>query len=140
MGEEKKSQDGLYKYGDLVKLAKLDMKAKALLWFYAYAFNWKGKKPSYYTQDQICAYVGFSKSTYQKARQTLLDLGWIKTVKIGYDKPVFVTVKVGRDDENYDKRSWAKGHRSNNSTLEEDIQSLPPELRDPFENDGGSSK
>jgi hypothetical protein len=129
---EKKQQDGLYKYGEMVRLAKLDLKAKALLWFYAYTYNWSENRPSYYTQEQICAYVGFSPSTYQKSKKRLVELGWIKTTKPAFDKPVFVTPKKGRDDEKYEKYSWAKGHKTNKTTLEEDIENLPPEFRNPF--------
>jgi len=125
-------EKGFFDYAEKVKLAKIDLKAKALLWFYAYTFNWSEGKPSYYTQEQICAYVGFSPSTFQKTKRRLIELGWIRTEKIGYDLPVFVTVKIGRDDENYEKSSWAKGHKSNKQTLEEAIESLPADLRDPF--------
>ena len=123
---------GYFDYAEKVKLAKIDLKAKALLWFYAYTFNWTEGKPCFYTQEQICAYVGFSPSTFQSARRRLIELGWIKTHKASYDLPVFVTVKIGRDDENYEKSSWAKGHKSNKQTLEEAIESLPADLRDPF--------
>lgn len=131
--KEPKQQDGLYKYGEKVRLAKLDLKAKSLLWFYAYTFNWKESKPSYYTQEQICAYVGFSPGTYQKSKKKLIELGWIKTEKISYDLPVFVTVKIGKDDAEYEKWSWAKGHKSNKISLEEALESLTPEQRNPFE-------
>jgi len=123
---------GFFDYAEEVKLAKIDLKAKALLWFYAYTFNWSEGKPSYYTQEQICAYVGFSPSTFQKAKNRLIELGWILTEKKGYDLPVLVTVKVGKNDEKYERSSWAKGHRSNKQTLEQAIESLPAEFRDPF--------
>ena len=124
---------GYFDYAEKVKLAKIDLKSKALLWFYAYTFNWTEGKPSYYTQEQICAYVGFSPTTFQKVKNRLIELGWIKTHKASYDLPVFVTVKKGKDDENYEKSSWAKGHKSNKQTLEEAIDSLPTEFRDPFQ-------
>lgn len=130
--KEKKEQDGIYKYANSIRLAKLDIKTKALLWHYASAYNWTENKPSYYTQEQICAIVGFSPSTYQKAKKQLIELGWIKTIKVAYDSPVFVTPKIGRDDEQYEKHCWAKWHKSNKSTLAEDIDSLPREFRDPF--------
>ena len=133
MREVRVNKEGFFDYAERVKLAKLDLKSKALLWFYAYTFNWTEGKPSYYTQEQICAYVGFSPSTFQSARRRLIELGWIKTYKASYDLPVFVTVKKGRDDENYEKSSWAKGHKSNKQTLEEAIDSLPGEFRDPFQ-------
>ncbi len=133
MREVRVNKEGFFDYAERVKLAKLDLKSKALLWFYAYTFNWTEGKPSYYTQEQICAYVGFSPSTFQKVKNRLIELGWIKTHKASYDLPVFVTVKNGRDDENYEKSSWAKGHKSNKQTLEEAIDSLPAEFRDPFQ-------
>ena len=132
MTEKKRYNEGYFVYAGTVRTAKLDIKAKALLWFYAYTFNWTKGKPSYYTQEQICAYVGFSPSTYQKVKKYLIDLDWIKTSKASYDSPVFVTPSFGKDDENYELRSWAKGHKSNKKTLEEEIDCLPPELRDPF--------
>ena len=133
MREVRVNKEGFFDYAERVKLAKLDLKSKALLWFYAYTFNWTEGKPSYYTQEQICAYVGFSPSTFQKVKNRLIELGWIKTHKASYDLPVFVTVKNGRDDENYEKSSWAKGHKSNKQTLEEAIENLPAEFRDPFQ-------
>jgi predicted transcriptional regulator len=133
MNELNMKEKGFFDYAEGVKLAKIDLKAKALLWFYAYTYNWSEGKPSYYTQEQICAYVGFSPSTFQKAKNRLIELGWIKTYKTSYDLPVFVSVKKGRDDENYEKSSWAKGHKSNKQTLEEAIASLPSEFRDPFQ-------
>jgi hypothetical protein len=133
MNELNMKEKGFFDYAEGVKLAKIDLKAKALLWFYAYTYNWSEGKPSYYTQEQICAYVGFSPTTFQKAKNRLIELGWIKTYKTSYDLPVFVTVKKGRDDENYEKSSWAKGHKSNKQTLEEAIASLPAESRDPFQ-------
>ena len=43
-----------------------------------------------------------------------------------------MTPTVGVDDVKYEEHSWAKGHRSNKKSLEEEIESLPPELRNPF--------
>jgi len=134
----KKEQDGIYKYGSMVRLAKMDLKAKALLWHYAYAYNWSENKPSYYTQDQICAIVGFAPSTYQQAKKKLVELGWIKTIKLAYDSPVFVTPTMGIDDPEYEKASWAKWHKSKRTTIEEDIASLPDEYRNPFSQLSGS--
>jgi len=76
--------------------------------------------------------VGFSPSTYQKAKRNLIELKWIKTTKASFDSPVFVTPSIGKDDGRYEQHSWAKGHKSNQKTLEEQIESLPPELRNPF--------
>lgn len=130
--EEKRERVGYFKYAEMVRTAKLDLMPKALLWFYAFTFNWNEGKPSYYTQEQICAYVGFSPSTYQKAKRNLIDLKWIKTSKASFDSPVFVTPCVGIDDKRYEQHSWAKGHHFNKKSLEEQVESLPPEYRDPF--------
>jgi len=132
LSETKREQDGYFKYAERVRTAKLDLMPKALLWFYAFTFNWNEGRPSYYTQDQICAYVGFSPSTYQKAKRNLIELKWIKTTKASFDSPVFVTPSIGKDDEKYEQHSWAKGHKLNKKTLEEQIESLPPEHRNPF--------
>jgi hypothetical protein len=137
LGEKKREQDGYFKYAEYIRTAKLDLKSKALLWFYAFTYKWSEGKPSYYTQEQICAYVGFSPSTYQKAKKNLVDLKWIITSKARFDSPVFVTPTLGFDDENYEAHSWAKGHKSNKKTLEEDLESLPPEFRDPFYGESG---
>jgi len=130
--EGKKERVGYFKYAEIVRTAKLDLMPKALLWFYAFTFKWDEGQPSYYTQEQICAYVGFSPSTYQKAKKYLVDLKWIKTSKARFDSPVFVTPCVGIDDARYEKHSWAKGHQSNKKSLKEQIDSLPPEHRNPF--------
>lgn len=137
MKEKKREQDGYFKYAELVRTAKLELKPKALLWFYAYTFKWSEGKPSYYTQEQICAYVGFSPSTYQKAKRNLIDLKWIKTSKASFDSPVFVTPCVGIDDTRYEQHSWAKGHHFNKKSLEEQVESLPPEYRNPFYGEPG---
>jgi len=103
-------QDKLYKYAKHVMTAQLECKAKSLLWFYSYTFNWTEGRPSFYPQDKICAYVGMSPKTYQKARKYLEALGWIKVMKRGYSNPPLVWVKVGEHDIQYQENSYAAGH------------------------------
>ncbi len=110
---EKKVQDKLYKYAEIVKLAKIDGSAKALLWFYAYVFNWENKIPSWYSQRKICALTGMSPSTYHKKRKYLEDLGWISVLNRGYENTCLVSVKVGSNDPEYELMSWAKWHPDN---------------------------
>ena len=110
---EKKVQDKLYKYGSEVLNAKIDGSAKALLWFYAYVFNWEGSMPSWYAQRKICALTGMSQSTYQKKRKYLERLGWIEVFNRGYSDSCLVKVKVGSNDPDYEKMSWAKWHPEN---------------------------
>ena len=133
MTEKKKEQTGLLLYSKYVQFAKLDLKAKALLWFYAHAYGWNNKRPSYFTQEQICAYVGFSPNTYQKTRNRLEELGWIKVIKNKFDLPLLITPMIGEDDEGYDLAAYSKGHKRNkNIDIENLITSLAPEDRDPF--------
>jgi hypothetical protein len=103
-------QDKLYKFAPYVINAQLDCKAKALLWFYTYTFNWDKGRPSFYSQEKICAYVGMSPKTYQKARKYLEDLEWIIIVKRGYSNPPLVWVQVGNNDSEYARKSFAQGH------------------------------
>lgn len=128
----KSKREGQLAYVAIVHRAKLDMKCKALLWHYAVTFNWNKRRPSYYTQDQICAYVGMSPTTYQRAKNRLIELKWIITEKKSRDLPVFVTPTIGIDDPNYSKMSWSKGHEDNFIKLEDAIDDLPDEFRDPF--------
>ena len=131
-------RNGFLEYASIVHMAKLEMKCKVLLWHYGYAYNWKKQGASYYTQEQICAITSMSPSTYQKARRKLLELGWIKEMKKGWDLPVFVVPKVGKPDPSYELQSWAKGHRDNKISIQEALDSLPDDFRDPFE-DGRSN-
>jgi hypothetical protein len=110
---EKRIQDKLYKYAEIVKLAKIDGSAKALLWFYAYVFNWENKIPSWYTQRRICALTGMSPSTYHIKRKYLEDLGWITVLNRGFKDTCLVSVKVGSNDPEYEHMSWAKWHPDN---------------------------
>jgi DNA topoisomerase-1 len=102
---EKKVQDKLYKSGSEVLNAKIDGSAKALLWFYAYVFNWEGSVPSWYAQRKICALTGMSQSTYQNKRKYLERLGWIEVLNRGFSETCLVKVKEGMNDPEYEKMS-----------------------------------
>jgi hypothetical protein len=55
MNEKKRYNEGYFTYADSVRTAKLDIKAKALLWFYAYTFNWtKGKTLLLHAGTGLC--------------------------------------------------------------------------------------
>lgn len=116
---EKKVQDKLYKYAEIVKLAKMDGSAKALLWFYAFVFNWENKRPSWYSQRRISALTGMSPSTYHKKRKYLEELGWITVLNRGFNDSCLVSVKVGSNDPNYETMSWAKWHPDNEGKEEQ---------------------
>jgi hypothetical protein len=110
--------------------AGLDIHTKALLWHYAYAYNWSENRPSYYSQELICLLTGMSPSTYQKARKRLLELGWIIEYKRGRRDPVLVTPRVGMDDEKI--LAKIKAYKSKKASLAETIRSLPDEFFNPF--------
>lgn len=116
----KNNRTKLYKYAEILINAKLDSKAKSLLWFYAYVYNWEEAKPSYWSQRRICASVGMSSSTYQAKRKYLEDLGWIRVIHRGFETPCKVSVLIGMDDPSYETKSWAKWHPSNASVLPEE--------------------
>jgi hypothetical protein len=110
---EKKVQDKLYKYANIVMHAKIDGSAKALLWFYAYVFNWEKRHPSFWPQRKICALTGMAPSTYHKKRKYLEELGWITVFNRGFENSCLVSVKVGVNDPEYETMSWAKWHPEN---------------------------
>jgi DNA-binding transcriptional MocR family regulator len=117
-------QEYLYEYNEKIKRAKIDGRAKGLLQFYANVFNWKSRGASFYTQRQICALVGMSQSTYQEKRDYLENLGWVKVEYRGRNKSCRVWVSVGRDDPEYEKKSWARWHPDNlqDDRLEESVE------------------
>lgn len=132
--KEKKKRDGFLEYASRVHSSGLDIHSKALLWHYAYAFNWTEKRPSYYSQELICLLTGMSPSTYQKARKRLLELGWIIEYKRGRRDPVLVAPQVGRDDVRVLVKMRA--YKSKKATLEETMQNLPDEFFNPLGDDG----
>jgi len=107
-------KDKLYEYLDEVIYAKLDGKAKTLLFFYATVYNWTKDRPSFWSERAICALTGMAPSTYQAKRNYLEDLGWIVVKKRGREMTSLVGVMVGRDDPNYESNCWAKWHPYNN--------------------------
>jgi hypothetical protein len=117
-------RNNLYKYGEIIIKAKLDSKAKALLWFYAYVYNWTEGKPSFWPQRRICASVGMSTSTYQQKRKYLEDLGWIKVQNRGWDATCKVMVLIGVDDPDYETKSWAIWHPSNEVLIDEQVDAF----------------
>ena len=127
-----KGRENLYKYAELVISAQLECKAKSLLWFYAYTFNWTKGRPSFYPQDKICAYVGMSPKTYQKARRYLEELGWVVVKKRRYSDPPLVFVQVGIDDSEYKKNAFASGHPSLQAIKSEELNPFNYEGFDPF--------
>lgn len=131
-GKEKKPRNGFLEYASIVHSAKLEARCKLLLWHYGYSYNWKKREASFYTQDRICALTGMSKSSYQKARKKLVELGWIKEIKRAWNLPVFVVPKVGLPDPDYEKHAWAEFHKENEFTIKKALMSLPDEFRDPF--------
>lgn len=104
-----------YRYLDAVREAKLGSKEKLLLYFYATTFKWDERKASFYGQRKICALTSMSQGAYDKARDKLEELGWIKVLYRGRKKSCQVTVQYGVDDPDYENRHWAKWHPSRSS-------------------------
>lgn len=102
-----------YKYLAAIQNAKLGSKEKLLLYFYATTFNWKGRKPSYYSQRKICSLNSMGVATYTNARNRLEELGWIRVIYRGRRRSCQVSVQLGMDDPTYEQRCWAKWHPSN---------------------------
>ena len=138
MTEGKRKQDKLYLYGNTVMWAQLECKAKALLWFYAYAFRWDYGIPSFYSQERICAVTGMSPKTYQKARKYLESLGWIIVQKRSRRRPPLIWVKVGKDDPNYRFWSFSKGHPEYMKKELRDLNAADYQHFDPNSTDGGT--
>ena len=109
-GELMRIRETIYEYGEDVTFAKLDGLAKALLWLYAFQFEWDDRIPSRLTEREICAMAGMSQSTYYSKRLYLERLGWIKVEHMGFNKPCSVYPLVGTDDPSYEERSWANWH------------------------------
>jgi hypothetical protein len=103
-------KDKLYEYLDEVIHAKLDGKAKGLLYFYATVYNWSNNRPSYWSERSICAVTSMAPSTYQEKRKYLEDHGWIVVKNRGREITSLVGVKVGRNDPQYESTCWAKWH------------------------------
>jgi hypothetical protein len=103
-------KDKLYEYLDEVIHAKIDGKAKGLLYFYATVYNWTKNRPSYWSERSICAVTSMAPSTYQEKRKYLEDLGWIVVKNRGREITALVGVKVGRNDPQYEMNCWAKWH------------------------------
>lgn len=103
-------RENIHQYGEDVIYAKLDGLAKALLWLYAFHFQWADMLPAKLTERDICSLAGMSQSTYFSKRKYLENLGWIKVEHLGFNQPCAVYPLVGNDDPNYENRSWAEWH------------------------------
>ncbi len=103
-------RETIHQYGEDITFAKIDGLAKALLWLYAFEFEWADRLPSRLTEREICALSGMSQSTYYKKRLYLESLEWIKVEHMGFNKPCAVYPLVGKDDADYENRSWADWH------------------------------
>jgi len=132
MEKVKQKQDKLYKYGQEILNAQLECKAKSLLWFYAHTFNWTAGRPSFYSQDKICALVGMSPKTYQKTRKYLENLGWIECRYRGFSNSVVVFLLPGQNDPEYRKHKFAQGHPDLISTESGNVDLMELRGFDPF--------
>lgn len=117
----KRSKDdnfyGFVRYAREIVDARIDGKAKSLLWFYAWAYNWTEKRRSFWPEKKICAHVGMSVATMHKHRKYLEKLGWIEVVKVHYLLPPLIGVKVGKNDPDYELHAYANSSEDDLSPL-----------------------
>jgi hypothetical protein len=104
-----------YEYLAAIQSAKLGSKEKLLLYFYATTFNWQQRRASFYGQRKICALNSIGQGAYDRARDKLEELGWIRVIYRGRKKSCQVSVQYGQDDPSYEARHWAKWHPTNTS-------------------------
>ncbi len=105
-----------YTYLAAVREAKLLLKEKSLLYFYANAHRWSDGRCSHYSEQRICSIVSMSQKTFRQTRAKLADLGWIVVHKNGYHDTPDIELRFGRDDPNYESKEWAKWWRAEGST------------------------
>lgn len=104
----------LFQYLGLIRTAKLGVYEKALLYFFASAFNWEKRLPSWYSARKICAYTSMSLNQHRNKRKRLEELGWIAVNHRGLDTAE-VYVQIGRDDPEYESFHWAAWHQDQRS-------------------------
>lgn len=128
---KRKDEDfyGFIKYAREISNARLERDAKSLLWFYAWAYNWTESRRSWWPEKKLCAHVGMSLATMHKNRKYLEKHGWIEIVKVGGRLPPQIGVKIGRDDPDYERHSYAKGNLENSLTQEELSKMSPDEVK-----------
>lgn len=102
-----------FEYAELIQNARIKGMGKALLWFYAYVYNWENQGRSFYEEFRVAAHVGFAVSAVQSWRRYLVDLGWLEVVPQTRRKPPFVGVRIGRDDPDFEGKSYARWRPSN---------------------------
>lgn len=130
------NQKDVFAYLPVVVTARLGRNEKILLFFYAWSFNWKKRKPSHYSTGSICAYLSMSKNTYYKARNRLEELGWIIVKNKGQQSQCEVTVQMGVDDPEYDNKNWANKYPVKTKLLkarDHFIQTHPEMVWEPIE-------
>jgi hypothetical protein len=113
-----KDSNGYFEYIRKVRSAKLLAREKSLLYFYASMYNWDEKRPSYAGIELIAAWTGMSKATVNRAKNRLLELGWIKSFRRDRYSKVYVWVLNGQEDPDYSKQAFAKDHTYTSTTSE----------------------
>jgi hypothetical protein len=113
-----KDSNGYFEYMRKVRSAKLLAREKNLLYFYASMYNWDEKGPSYAGIELIAAWTGMSKASVNRAKNRLLELGWIKSFRRDRYSKVYVWVLNGQEDPDYSKQTFAKDHTYTSTTSE----------------------
>jgi hypothetical protein len=113
-----KDSNGYFEYMRKVRSAKLLAREKNLLYFYASMYNWDEKKASYAGIELIAAWTGMSKASVNRAKNRLIELGWIKSFRRDRYSKVYVWVLNGQEDPKYNQHHFAKYHTYTSTTSE----------------------
>ena len=113
-----KDTNGYFEYMRKVRSAKLLAREKNLLYFYASMYNWDEKGPSYAGIELIAAWTGMSTASVNRAKNRLMELGWIKSFRKDRYSKVYVWVLNGREDPDYNKQKFARDHTYTSTTSE----------------------
>jgi hypothetical protein len=116
-----------FEYAELIQNARIKGMGKALLWFYAYVYNWENQGRSFYEEFRVAAHVGFAVSAVQSWRKYLVDLGWLEVIPQTRRKPPFVGVRIGRDDPDFEGKSYARWRPENKALTPQDLARLSKE-------------
>ena len=105
-----KDSNGYFEYIRKVRSAKLLAREKNLLYFYASMYDWDEKRASYAGIELIAAWTGMSKASVNRAKNRLIELGWIKSFRRDRYSKVYVWVLNGQEDPDYNKQKFARDH------------------------------
>jgi hypothetical protein len=130
-----------FEYMRAIRDSRLKALPKALLYFYAGAYNWEEQRPSYYEEVRVAAHTGMSVSSLQKFRKELVNLGWINVYGGGYRRTPFVDISLGKDDPKFELMGYSTWEPENKSLSSFELSKLSKtEVEEYFEKRSGHRK